>query len=168
MRATGRDAILTMRAGTEARSRSHWEAAAGIAALYVVTRTDDSRATRGASALADAWSQRLHRGYEDGLDSHAAARRATREIAPSIDRTATTETMQSWNAETLRQDAYAASRGYVVTETWRSLLDACQACFDMDGLSVVVPDTFTEDPPIHPHCRCCIESSVELASERAA
>jgi Phage Mu protein F like protein len=170
MRATGRTAILQLRAGTQARSKGLWESWAPIDGTRapVATWAEDARAARGASAIADAWALRFHEAAEDDLTIAQAAKRAAAAIAQNIERTAITETAQAFNSEILRQNTYAHALGYAVEETWSALLDACPRCWELDGLTVTLPDRLPDSPPLHPRCRCTIVTNIGLRDAEAA
>lgn len=163
MRARGRDAILTIRSSAEASSRRHWETIAGMMTIEWISKPfEEARATKSASALADAWRKKVQLAQDDGLSDSVAARRASKELGPSIERTAVTETVDAWNQETKRQNDHAESRGFLVTETWNAALDrrTCPRCDELHGTSVDRPERFEEYPPLHPLCRCLIDTII--------
>jgi hypothetical protein len=169
LRVAGRTAILKLRAGSQATIKDRWERDAGISGTPVkaATWTEDARATRAANALADAWARRLHDAQQEALSTDEAIRQASKAIEPNVDRTAITESAEAFNGEIVRQNSYAYGLGYEVVETWSALLDACPRCWDLDGTTAVRPDRLP-DPPLHPRCRCLIETSISPRDADAA
>ena len=99
----------------------------------------------------------------EGVSAAVAFAGAARAMKPAIERTATTEVMQAWNGEARRQGRRAS---VVVMHTWLAELDACEECDGLSGQTVKAHEQFSVgDPPLHPRCRCCVESSAETAAE---
>ena len=97
--------------------------------------------------------------YEAPVTDAQAFKAASEDLASSIDRTAITETYGAWNEEWRRQ---AEEHGDVdVVLEWNAESDACPRCWRMHGLTVRPDETFTSgDPPLHPNCRCRLNSFV--------
>lgn len=87
---------------------------------------------------------------------------AAEDLAPALDRTASTEVPAAWNDEWRRTARYYSERGVPLVHEWNAEADACEKCFVLHGEIVHDDEQFPEgDPPIHPRCRCRIDTHVE-------
>lgn len=87
---------------------------------------------------------------------------AREELAPSLERTASTEVPSAWNQEWRRQSRYHAERGITLIHEWNAEADACDRCHPLHGETVRDDERFSEgDPPLHPHCHCRLDTYVE-------
>ena len=178
MTRTAAQAIERIRqAGAEA-SRKAWSALTGQDASESAARRilESARANDRAETLSAAWRKKL----EDARTASpyrtpaprpvaitpAEGRQALEVIEPRVRRTALTESVDAWSAETSRQNDRAYDLGLEVTEPWVAMLDACPRCWDLDGTSVTRPDRFPDDPPLHPHCCCYL--ATDLVARKAA
>lgn len=162
-------AIQGVREQSRQAARQAWQNDAGIERPAHDSAVDALRAWAAASAIAFAWSRAQRKlVVEEALPEHVAMRRATAAVTSSAERTGETETVHAWNAETSRLDDLAAGSGYIVIETWSALIDACPRCTDLDGDTVVRPERFPQDPPLHPRCRCILISDVRQRNTEAA
>jgi hypothetical protein len=115
---------------------------------------DAARAIRAGTSLGEQWAKVLEEAEGD-------AKAAAEALGSRLDRTATTEVMSAWNTEALSLSTRAHAAGYVVTDSWHALLDACDECWELDGQTRTRPDTFAESCPLHIRCRCFIDSTFE-------
>lgn len=100
------------------------------------------------------------------LVDHVRASRASASFVAnptdaSLYRIAVTENAQAFSDMRIAADVAEGVRLY---RRWDSMLDACPACFERDGETVPLGQSFSGDEPgsVHPHCRC----TWELVSER--
>lgn len=163
-------AIKSARRKAKDESRNIWQSATGLDVSAHDDARDIVRAAAAASALAHAWSKRQRALVDDDpdLSTVKSSRMALDDLSSSLERTADTESVHAWNTETSRLTDVAWSRGDIVVERWSALVDACPACWDLDGQSVVRPDRFPEDPPLHPRCRCILVVETESVLSEAA
>ena len=162
--------VALARQGARAGARRSWMAMTDLVAapadLYVAG-TDALRAQQAGDAIASQFYK-----SESVVVNGAAvdADEALDELLWRLDRTATTETVDAWNAEIQRQNDLAEALGLEITETWSAKLDfrTCKACRDLDGDYVVRPDRFEDAPPLHPNCRCFLLTEVRNKNQEAA
>lgn len=122
-----------------------------VTASFVALPEDVAAAHRAGLYVSVRWPTVLEAADGDVKKAVAALR-------PRIEQTAATEAMDAWNSEVSHLSARAYAAGLTVTDTWRALLDACDACSDLDGQRRVRPDTFEDEPPLHRSCFCWLDS----------
>lgn len=123
----------------------------------------EAHAQRAANGLAKAFHEEMQGQFVAGLTTTAAYVATAKALKPNIERTATTEVMDAWNGETRRQARIASVE---IEQTWHAEGDACPICAQFDGQTVRGNEQFEEgDPPLHPHCKCEISSSVARREE---
>lgn len=154
---------MTLRAGARDASAAQWSkqtllterVGRGVAAL------DAHRAGVAAGSLARQWHAHRDEALADGADPAAAVRDAAKALKPAIDRTAETETVHAFNDEIARLNDRAYADGVEVVEVWNAMLDdrTCPVCDDLDGQERARPDVFVDRPPIHPRCRCILDTT---------
>lgn len=167
VRAGARESLGAIRGAARAGARQSWTSmtdldvppggdlhAAGLDAL---------RAQSSADSLARQWRAAAH---ANDLDVQVALQ----DLLWRLDRTATTETVDGWNAETQRLNDLAEALGFEITETWSAILDSrtCGWCRALDGNSIVRPERFADLPPLHPSCRCLVLTDVRVVTDRKA
>lgn len=81
-------------------------------------------------------------------------------MAWRLKRIARSEVWQAWNAERRAAAEVAEQRGEVVEHIWNAELDgrACLECATLDGRTYASVDDVPEWPPLHPNCRCYVET----------
>lgn len=163
VQATATLAITKAHEASRAKAADVFEAQTGLQAAEDDDE-DRARAQAAASGLAKAFRENLTDHLAAGLGATAAYSAAMRDLRPNIERTATTEVMAAWNGETRRQARAARTE---VMQTWNAELDACDACAGFGGMTIRADEVFPDgDPPLHPHCRCTIDSkSVRVPEE---
>jgi hypothetical protein len=168
VQATATLAITKAHEAARAKAADVFEAQTGLSAAED-EGDERSRAQQAAGGLAKAFRENLTEHLAAGLGATAAYGAAMRDLRPNIERTATTEVMHAWNGETRR--LARASRADV-TQTWHAELDACDECAGLDGQTIQASDVFPYgDPPLHPRCRCYVESApapIAIEDERPA
>lgn len=87
---------------------------------------------------------------------------AAEDLEPALNRTAATEVPAAWNDEWRRTMRHYSDLGVPLVHEWNASADACEKCFALHGEIVHDDAQFPEgDPPIHPHCRCRIDTQIE-------
>lgn len=164
IQATATLAITKAHEAARAKAADVFEAQTGIEAADDVGE-DRERAQRAAGGLAKAFRENLTEHLAAGLGATAAYSAAMRDLRPNIERTATTEVMAAWNGETRRQARAARTE---VTQTWNAELDACDACAGFGGMTIRADEVFPDgDPPLHPRCRCYVDSKAVRVPEES-
>lgn len=168
-------AIDQIRAAASEGARKAWTKLTGREAESSAQGIlEAARSSESASSLAAAWRRKVEEARAatpyrtPGTRPVPIEQRALADIQPAIRRTAQTETVDAWAAETSRQNDRAYALGLDVTEEWIALLDACPRCWALHGQTVTRPDTFPEEPPLHPHCHCYLVTTIATADRRAA
>jgi Phage Mu protein F like protein len=164
LRAGARQGVATVRARARAGARTSWESFTGLDAqpedLHAIG-LDALSASRAEASLGAQFRAEV-------ADAEGDVEDALAEMAWRLSRTATSETVDAYNDEILRQNAWIEAQGYVVIETWSAILDktTCRECAELDGQSVVRPAHFDDPPPLHPNCRCIL--TTEIQARKAA
>jgi hypothetical protein len=122
-----------------------------ITEYAIENHTDLDRALRAGASLGRQWPAALEEAEGD-------VGAAVKAFGWRLDRTASTESMAAWNGEASALSARAYRAGLIVTDSWHAMLDACPACADLDGQSRTRPDTFDQEPPLHGHCLCWLDT----------
>jgi len=166
MRVAGRKAIKAIRQDARAKAIVRWVKTTGVRidAERIYEAHDAARAARSADSLAEQWTAYRTNALREGATEEQALAIAHESIESSVERTAVTEVADALNAEIARANAQARARGYVVIETWNATLDTrtCDACGDLHGEQRRSPHHF-DPPPVHPRCRCVIDTEIESA-----
>lgn len=158
----GYAAIMRIREGARISSRSAWAKSTDLTTAQPIEPWIEApRAQRSAGALARAWREESIAIATKDAQARQSGTQALSGIGWRIDRTATTEVVHAWAQEVDRQNEFAASRGFVVVETYNALLDACDRCEELDGTTATRPNRLADDPPLHPRCRCFVTTEIE-------
>lgn len=132
---------------------------------------DSARAAAASRSLASRWllstttSIRQWEASGGKTSLPQTARNGAKRIAPSLDRTAATETAVAYAEEHGRQtdaaaeQAKAAPLHHLLHKRWEGLLDRkiCRVCANHDNEVVEASKPFRNDDvpgEVHPHCRC--------------
>lgn len=181
--------IAKARSAARAKAALSFEAQTSLDGVPITSgeiAADARRAQQAAKELADRFAKLARdakRAQIDEAERHAAEhgkddgpyrsappprakaepeRVAARELEPSLDRTASTEVADAWNEEWRRTVDHYVARGLSFVHEWNAEADACEKCHGLHGEIVHDDDRFSEgDPPIHPRCRCRIDTYVE-------
>lgn len=151
------DADLVLRVGHRAEEDAHLALVAG-----------QSLAAQWQGIAAHEAQSSLRTGKSVG----ASLQRATRVLAPRVERTSVTEVSTAFNEERLlslrealeRDRAFAASFWERrLMRRWDAQLEACEDCADHDGEVTGIDEAFDGgDEPGHMHPRClCVDTIVE-------
>jgi hypothetical protein len=115
---------------------------------------DALAASRAGESLALRWSKLVSEARAEGLADSEAQGFARKELASSVNLTATTEALTALGDEVARVSRQAHVAGLTVTMTWSAELDkrTCPKCDELDGEERTLPDEFNDLPPLHPRC----------------
>jgi hypothetical protein len=123
---------------------------------------DVAAAHSAAASLSSAWSRSasaMALGDEPGDDAFRLAGRA---LAKRLERTAATETSSAFNDERRRvyRDIARSPLADEYVKVWSAVLDrkTCALCFGKDGQVRRLHESFGAWPPVHPNCRCLVET----------
>ncbi len=164
------DAITKARRDAAARSARAFERQTGLDAepegLGPLEEDEaHTAAVSAAKGLEKGFREKVSAHLAEGIATNVAFTMAARSLTSSIERTATTEVMTSWNGEARRLARIVKAD---VLQTWHAELDACDGCAALDGKQVRNDEQFEEgDPPLHPRCRCYIESETVREPEES-
>lgn len=171
IRVAGRKAIATIRSDARGAGLDRWVKQTGIFVRpeqTVIAHVDRARAEKSADSLAAQWGKSRQVALADGATEHEATAHATDVLDSAADRTAVTEAADALNDEIARANEEARRGGYIVVETWSSILDSrtCPECDALNGRQKRSPERF-DPPPIHSRCRCLIDTEILPIAEVA-